>query len=157
MGDGDDLGSVPLYIRDLFVQPTLPLRYQYLVLNGYNSEANLGWNGPYLQHSGARYKVDTLNNFTPDYGTDLDPAIKDSWGHPLVLQWPTFSGLTDNQQALTAKWRYGRVVSAGPNGKIDTPLTSTVSNASSDLDFYPSMAECGDDLVLFINAPDRRQ
>lgn len=61
-----------------------------------------------------------------------DPAILDGWGRPIVIQAPS---------ALTI-----RLVSAGADGILDTPPATAM----------PTLAACGDDLVLFLRTADTR-
>ncbi|MBE2286736.1 MAG: hypothetical protein IAE77_24985 [Prosthecobacter sp.] len=61
-----------------------------------------------------------------------DPAILDGWGRPIVIQTPT---------ALTI-----RLVSAGADGILETPPATAM----------PTLAACGDDLVLFLRTADTR-
>jgi type II secretory pathway pseudopilin PulG len=104
------------------------------------------WNGPYVKHSGARYQLDAAKGFVAAYGVGDtagppvvpgDPAILDAWGRPIVLQEPDVDGgieLTDEER------RHTRLVSAGPNGVIDTPLTVLM----------PTSVERGDDILIFL-------
>lgn len=108
---------------------------RYLFVNRATEAATLdhdavyrrGWRGPYLVHQpGALYAIDTTNNFTAAYGEAGDPTVLDGWGRPLVIQYvgKTTDGLHDV-----------RILSAGPNGKIDVPESSWSSALStSDYD-----------------------
>ncbi len=117
-------------------------------LEEYDPNTRLGWRGPYLMSSGARYGADD-----PPYGTEGDPAVLDGWGHPVVIQFPTTAVPTDSNRYL-----YARLVSAGPNGVIDTPLSLPPPNTFS----APPPAgvltidDCGDDSVLFLRVADTR-
>lgn len=104
-------------------------------LDPYNSVARRGWNGPYLQHSGARYAASDL------YGEPGDATVLDGWGHPIVLQVPAV-GTSD----VPDPKRHARLVSAGPDGVISTPADVP----------RPPKSDCGDDLVLFLRTPDVR-
>jgi type II secretory pathway pseudopilin PulG len=109
-------------VRYLFVNPTL----ENATLD-YDPVYRRGWRGPYLVHQpGAAYAVDTTNSFTTAYGEAGDPTVLDGWGRPLVIQYRgvTADGLHDV-----------RILSAGPNGKIDVPESSWSSDLStSDYD-----------------------
>lgn len=117
-------------------------------LEEYDPNTRLGWRGPYLVSSGARYGADD-----PPYGTEGDPAVLDGWGNPVVIQFPTTAIPTDPNRYL-----YTRLVSAGPNGVIDTPLSLPPPNTFS----APPPAgvltidDCGDDSVLFLRVADTR-
>ena len=57
------------------------------------------------------------------YGFPGEPALLDPWGNPYVLQIPppqAFDGVTTNLSD-EVRFRYARVVSAGPDGRLDTP------------------------------------
>ena len=67
-----------------------------------------------------------------------DPAILDAWGHPIVLQVHGLADGTDDS----------RLVSAGPDGELETDRTadsSTLSHSASD------------DIVVFLTHVDDRQ
>lgn len=103
----------------------------------YDPISHLGWHGPYLLHSGGRYKV--TGSFTTTFGVADDPTVLDGWGRPIVLQRPT-SGSVAEQSLCT------RLVSAGTDGIIQTPAS----------DLMPARSACGDDLVLFLRTADLR-
>ncbi len=95
-----------------------------------------GWRGPYVRDAGVgRYVVNELTGFTRRYGEAGDPMPLDPWGGPVVLQEPQPTGVPPAEAA-----RYARLVSAGPNGVLDTPPDVLV----------PSLAEQGDDLLLYL-------
>lgn len=107
------------------------------------------WQGPYLSHTGARYTVTdtdgTGDGFTSRYGLDDDPAVLDAWGRPIVLQVADESATdlpTDLGEFTEAQIRrlHARLVSAGPDGRIETPTDVLM----------PTAADRGDDLVLFL-------
>jgi len=101
------------------------------------------WQGPYIRHGGTRYQVDTANGFTTTYGVGDndttgvrgDPAILDAWGRPIVIQEPN-----DGNAGTTDDKTYTRLLSAGPNGVIDTPLTVTMANNTTR----------GDDVLIYL-------
>ena len=104
-------------------------------------DPGFGWHGPYMLHNGNGfvYTVDDARRFTRLYGETGDPAVLDGWGNPIVLQEPTNTYATDYD-----RWRHARLVSAGPDGVIQTP---------PDV-FMPTAAQSGDDLVLFLWIPN---
>jgi type II secretory pathway pseudopilin PulG len=94
-----------------------------------------GWRGPYLLHQGEgfRYEMDPSRGFEIRYGETGDPAALDGWGNPIVLQEPNAPGVGESQRL-----RHSRLVSAGPNGVIETDPDALMPT------------ERGDDLVLFL-------
>lgn len=139
------LDGYPQPIVDLLPptsRPSTPqLRYLFVTPDPtqiYNAATRRGWNGPYLQHNGSKYVVNS--NFTVTYGLDEDPTILDGWGNPIIIQRPTAGA-----DVITNR-RYTRLVSAGPNGVIDTSPTLIL----------PSQNSCKDDLVLYLAWADER-
>lgn len=104
-------------------------------------DPGFGWYGPYVLHNGNGhvYTVDDGRGFTTRYGETGDPAVLDGWGNPIVLQEPQDPNATPYD-----RWRHARLVSAGPDGVIQTP---------PDV-FMPTAAQSGDDLVLFLWIPN---
>lgn len=104
---------------------------------------------------GIPHNHDTLNH------QEGDLVIGDPWGNPVVLQIPpddAFSSPTD-----TKRWRYARLVSAGPDGVLSTPYYDlTVTNPSTRMTEARlagrrdsnTVTARGDDLVLFLNRID---
>lgn len=94
-----------------------------------------GWRGPYVLHQGDGfvYTVDVARGFDARYGETGDPAVLDGWGNPIVLQEPTDASATDYDRA-----RHVRLVSAGPNGVLETDPEALIP------------VQRGDDLVLFL-------
>lgn len=148
-------------------------------VENYSVTTNRGWRGPYVQRfSGVqntnaeragRFPEETEVRFIGDKtfqarrffdsefkGNDVtgDLAVGDQWGNPIILQVPPESAFfvnTSDQPRLNAKrWRYARIVSAGPDGELQTQgddrLAEMQNNGTSDAR--------GDDLVLFLNRPD---
>lgn len=126
-----DLLALPATIADLLRKPT--------GASDFDPATRVGWRGPYLMHRGGRYSIS--GTFTADYGADDDPAMLDGWGNPIVLQFPTRSGTDFSDEE---KQTYVRLISAGPDGAIDTPAS----------ELMPSTTARGDDRVLFLNVAD---
>ena len=99
---------------------------------------NRGWNGPYLTHSGSRYEVS--GSFDSSFGATGDVSLVDGWGNAIVIQSPDLTG--DGLDANEIQ--HSRLLSAGPNGVIDTP----------DSVLMPTLAQRQDDLVLFVLVAD---
>lgn len=122
-------------------------------LQSFDPNTHLGWRGPYLQPSGARYVENSTAQFTRDYGYGPypandpnyhanDPAVLDAWGNPIILQFATPD--TTDPNCI----KYARLVSAGPNGAIDL-LESAVPNTDGAV--ILTKGNCVDDVVLFFN------
>jgi len=133
----------------------------------YDRLARRGWRGPYVQNArlvdntnealrglfpapdDRRWETDATfaeRRFYPaagDYGTTNDPALADPWGNPFVLQMPTNDW--DDAELL----RYARVVSAGPDGELDTPCDKLAGMGMGGI-----VANRGDDWVLFLKRTD---
>jgi len=114
------------------------------------------WNGPYVQHSGAEYYVTDFDedytdpngtNHTGRYGLGTwapdvadrvgDPAVVDAWSNPIVIQEPD---VDDNDIISDIERRHTRLVSAGRDGRFDTPPDVLM----------PTKPERNDDIVLFL-------
>ncbi len=125
-----DLGRLPLTMRDLFAMPAGATAYE--------ASTGRGWRGPYLQDAITAYHVSVTNGFTAAYGNEGDPAAADPWGRAIILQAPTVAATAAQRDLFT------RLVSAGPDGIVQTP---------ADV-LYPETSLRGDDLVLFLKRPD---
>ncbi len=115
------------------------LRYLFLApadAPAWDPARHTGWRGPYLQDGTARYRVE--GSFSALYGEDDDPCIIDGWGQPIVLQEP------DTSFTASERRRYARLISAGPDGVLDTPRDALI----------PDVDSRGDDLVLFLSVAD---
>lgn len=150
-----DLGRLPR------VEETPPRVYAYSLgpllggmtslgvpLPAFDPVTQRGWRGPYLIAPTPRFG---------SLGIDLGPeplqwttyvqaddlVVLDGYGRPLLLQVP--DDLADGIRNADDE-RHARLVSAGPDGRIDTPLVER----------YPSLSQCGDDLVLYLRVADLR-
>lgn len=111
----------------------------------WDDERGRGWRGPYAKgragvfpkreaaaHRGFYPDVSSL--YLPEYfsthhdasiyGFDGEPALLDPWGNPYVLQVPppqAFTNASVTAVGPDARFEYSRLVSAGADGKIDTP------------------------------------
>ena len=100
------------------------------------------------------------------YGFPGEPAVMDPWGNPYVLQIPPAQAFPGPNTNLSdeVRFRYARVVSAGPDGRLQTPcfalnLTNRWETVWT-LDFQrlsrqagrlgSDVAARGDDIVLFL-------
>ena len=100
--------------------PAFPAAYAaFAVFTNRDEVAGRGWNGPYV----SRVRLGAFpESFDRAYGVPGEPAILDPWGRPYVLQVPPATafpvpGDTTEQE----RFRYARLVSAGPDGMLKTP------------------------------------
>lgn len=106
----------------------------------YDPVTRRGWSGPYLMSTMGTYQIAPARGFSDLYGQNGDPAPLDGWGNPIVLQQPV---LLSASVASYSDLTYARLVSAGPNGILETPATV----------LSPTLAERGDDVILSLGAP----
>ena len=128
--------------------------------------------GFYPVLDGLRLPDDFLNGLDgcSIYGFPGEPAILDPWGNPYVLQIPPPQAFPDRFGSNTnlpdeVRFRYARVISAGPDGRLDTPCftvnttnrwatswnerTRRLCRQAGLIDGDDRSAR-GDDLVLFL-------
>lgn len=160
-----DVGTAPISLADLLSTaiPSAPSGIQ-----PFDRDSNLGWRGPYILGGvaidTAKYNAfhasfkntSTVDDYD-DYVQDPDHVILDVWGNPIIIQRLKVSGGTlyatkraDGTDVTigataAADGDYSRIISAGPDGIISTPLFYLVGNAP-----YPLIADRGDDIVLFL-------
>lgn len=132
--------ALPRKINDL-VQEECPehMRETAPELTSYDPVNKVGWKGPYIHPTG--------KNQTGE------PTIVDGWGNELELQ----VDFDDDGNVNQTESKYIRVVSAGPNGQIETPADIANMKPGKDEITELTLSECGDDLVLFLRFPDNRQ
>ena len=159
---------IPGYVADMHAAPTriADLLRKPDGAQDYDVQTRTGWRGPYFLAPTAPYVPgklspgDAYNRFGchglidgidvpgDPYGCPNDPAVLDGWGQPIVLQFPDPDGSGPPVTADEAP--YVRLVSAGPDGTIQTPRTGADAR-------IPTLVECGDDLVLFLRMVDPRR
>lgn len=104
------------------------------------------------------------------YGFCGEAAVLDPWGNPYVIQTPPPQAFPDVRNVSDeTRFRYARIVSAGPDGVLSTPCyfenftNNTDSTWSNDLKSGSRLAgkipdgtaaARGDDLVLFLGRTD---
>lgn len=141
---------------------------RYPAFGKFDPVARRGWRGPYLRNvqgvanlnpnrngrfpaaSEVRFKGDATfaeRGFFPDspaygYGEPDEVAAADLWGNPIVIQVPTAPDEATRR-------RYTRLVSAGPDGKLTTPLDPLAGMQGTG-----TAPARGDDRVLFLNRSD---
>jgi len=113
-----DLGEVPSSIGDLFVKPSGTVNF--------DPSIRRGWRGPYIVTSTGKSAIDDL------------PTLIDAWGREILIQFPTEAGFDSEE--------YARLISAGPDGVVQTPSSQAM----------PSLASRGDDILLFLRVADER-
>lgn len=132
--------ALPRKINDL-VQSEAPAHLQESApeLKDFDPFSKIGWRGPYLMPTG-----------TSKTG---EPTVVDGWGNELELQ----IDFDDDGQVDQTESKYVRVVSAGPNGEIETPANLENMESGSDEVSQLTRSECGDDVVMFLRVPDNRK
>lgn len=132
--------ALPRKINDL-VQEEAPEHMMESApeLKVYDPVNKIGWNGPYIRATGC--------------SETGEPTVVDGWGNELELQ----VDFDENGTIDQTESKYIRVVSAGPNGEIETPADVSNMKPGKDEVNELTLSECGDDLVLFLRFPDNRQ
>lgn len=105
----------------------------------YDPVVRIGWRGPYL--------------FATGKSPNGKPALVDGWGREIELQ-IDFDGDGNVDQKES---NFVRLVSAGPDGTIDTPVARTKMEPGADESLQLTLPECGDDIVMFLRVPDFRK
>ncbi|MSU36071.1 MAG: type II secretion system protein [Pedosphaera sp.] len=131
----------------------------YQALVKYNPYTRIGWRGPYMQPPNASYTVNTNKGFTTNY---FFPAVNcpyflDAWGNSIVLQFPETYKTTglplDNTNPAHNLYNIEncRMVSAGPNGALDTELNLRhIPNGMPGYDYLAANPSSrGDDIIMF--------
>ena len=148
----------------------------FAVFTNRDVEARRGWGGPYLHRvregvfpspGDRRFAEDDTfetRGFFPrgtsagahSYGVPGEPSVSDPWGNPYVLQIPPAEAF-DHPDAVaeSERFRYARLVSAGPDGVLSTPC---FSGDGRDCRLAGRRADGtsprGDDIVLFLLRAD---
>ena len=104
----------------------------------FNAIYGIGWRGPYIQATGKNLVG--------------KPTIIDGWGREIKLQ----VDFDDNGEVDSEELRYIRLVSAGPNGRIETPSDKANMQPGKNADQTLTLSDCGDDLVMFLCVADDR-
>ena len=113
----------------------------------------IGWRGPYLKGSLVR---DSEGEIVRD--PEGNPSLHDGWNNSLTIFVPDTN---NNGDMDGSDITYARLVSRGENGTLETEQENTTkydpggTDPSSNTNL--TLADCGDDLVLFFFAGDNRQ
>jgi prepilin-type N-terminal cleavage/methylation domain-containing protein len=136
--------------------------------------AQRGWRGPYLRNAQGVANTNTARNGTfpaaterrfvgdatflergffsdgsnSPYGITGELTAADPWGNPIVVQVPPASAF--DAADIAERFRYARLVSAGPDGVLSTPLDHRLAGMLAD----HTVVARGDDLVVFLNRAD---
>lgn len=104
----------------------------------FKGDADFASRGFFPDTSGLRLPREFLDGLygCSVYGFPGEPAVVDPWGNPYVIQVPPPQAFSDFKGSNTnlpdeVRFRYARVVSAGPDGRLDTPCFGV--NATNDL------------------------
>jgi type II secretory pathway pseudopilin PulG len=140
----------------------------------FDPAARRGWRGPYVRNAAGVKNLNPARNGafpageerrfagdatflergfftdagTSPYGATGDLAVADPWGNPIVLQVPRESAFEGSRRDAK-RFRYARLVSAGADGVLSTPLDRLAGMLVDG-----STPERGDDLVFFLNRSD---
>lgn len=164
----------------------------YASFTNWSAETSRGWHGPYVRLSAAVRNTDPAREgrfpapndrrakgeptfrergFFPlvaaekavlyAYGQAGEQAAADPWGNPYVLQVPPAEAF-DTSVSETFRFHYARLVSAGPDGVLQTPCyggNTSTAEARRLLRLAGKLPDGtagarGDDLVLFVCRPD---
>ncbi len=132
--------ALPRRISELLSdKPPEHIERQTPELRRYDPLVRIGWRGPYLIPTGQ--------------SKSGQPAVVDAWGNELELQVDfNEDGVVDREESM-----YMRIVSAGPNGMVETPADVKSMKPGANADRELTLEKCGDDLVMFVKIPDYRQ
>lgn len=155
--------SVDIRVHDLLSPSSYPAHATF------DPVGNRGWRGPYLRNAAGvaniqasragkfpgsedrRFAGDATflerGFFSGSYGVAGDAAAADPWGNPFVVQVP--ASAPGGSSADGDRFRYARIVSAGPDGVLATPLDPLAGMLADG-----TAPARGDDLVLFIHRSD---
>lgn len=107
--------------------------------------------------------VQWTNRIDRAYGISGEPAVLDPWGNPYVLQVPPAEAWANaNEISEPDRFRYARIVSAGPDGELQTPCFGTITAddrrdcrlAGRRKSSRDTATLRGDDIVLFLLRAD---
>ena len=151
---------------------------EFSVFTNRDEIAERGWNGPYLTHCRLGEFPDSTSavteaerSFFPRgtgdnqraYGIPGEPAILDPWDNPYILQVPPAEAWSNpNDIPEPERFRYARIVSAGPDRVLSTPCFGTATAADRRDCRLAGRRETsrktgetrGDDIVLFLLRAD---
>ena len=132
--------AMPISVDEL-VQEKAPPRVaeRNPELIDYDPVNRIGWRGPYVSPTGR--------------GQMGEPTIVDGWGNPLQMQ----ADFDKDGTVDATESKFMRVVSAGPNGEIETPDDVENMKPGEHTNGELTLSECGDDLVMFLRYPDYRR
>jgi type II secretory pathway pseudopilin PulG len=158
-GQWEDMNQIPsafpLTLHDLFQEQKPAHMNVSSSLDQYDPFSKTGWNGPYLFQATGAYSINTAANFSSAYGVEGSATMNDGWGNPIVLQ-VDYDGNGSVNPADDEEAKYARLVSAGPNGVVDTPYDYANRIPSEDGATNLTEAESGDDIVIFLRVQDTR-
>ncbi len=139
---GQNAALLPREMADLFSPPAfLPGDFDQ-----FDPETGLGWRGPYLQASTGVF--DDHDGAFAGYGVEGEPTLIDGWGRPIVIQLPDVSAGETDEELL-----HIRLVSAGEDGVLQTPLDELMPQGSQTAD-GANPNQRGDDIVVFLRVTD---
>lgn len=138
-------------------------------LVSFNPKTGKGWRGPYLSVNGGSYPF-TQDGTNRLFTGDLQPQALgsipvpiDGWGNPIIIQWGILTSSEVSSLTTDAADRLrvnnARMISAGPNGVLDSNSSAAKSKLFKYTDFVADRATggaklSGDDVITFFFYPD---
>lgn len=131
-------------------------------LMSYSATRRVGWRGPYVSFVGVDLKLNGVRGFTSRTGASDPPTRKnpaDGWGNPIVMQVPTryfgdllgdYGSLRSNPEQAQYVFLNARLVSAGPDGILQTELELELGNLQTFEEFQQYPEKVGDDVVVWL-------
>ncbi|MCP4943693.1 MAG: type II secretion system protein [Planctomycetaceae bacterium] len=109
---------------------------QYGSIGTFDPTTRIGWRGPYLSNS---------------------TSLLDGWGNNILMQVDFNGNGSVDKVGTLQEARYARLVSAGPNQVYDATISDGFIPGDGTGLNQISMAECDDDIVIFLRVADMRQ
>jgi len=174
--------AFPMFVAQLYVGPdqvAVSCPWTMLSANSntvwfkslvaFNPRTGKGWRGPYLNATGASYPF-TLEATNRYFTGDLHPPALgscpvplDGWGNPIIIQWGTLdaaeqAAISSGLDAAQIQVKHARIISAGPNGVLDSLSPASKATLLKYDDFVTDRAPggarlSGDDIIRFFFWP----
>ena len=141
-------------IVDPYSDPLAATYYNSIM--AYDVKKKVGWRGPYVQFQGIPIPLNPSKGFTARLGGGAYRGPLDGWGRPIMVQLPsTYLGtgidpISARGNGAQEQYLYtnARLVSAGPNGILETELNINSLQTYADFQLNPALA--ADDVVTWL-------